>query len=241
MEFNIKEFPSVDYTKVWSAIRRICTSFVISRETKDKDGKKVAPHFHGWCCGGGFADSLDNITHPITSKTIENKVRDILRPYVNIKEDYSCHVMKIKNPKYLEIDFSYIDDNGDAWPARKPTVEEVALAYMHKEGNIQMEYNLSHPSDWYIQLWEQMKNVSDDDYEKKKHETKDIMQKNVMATLLELDRPPCLDDVKIAVAKQMILDNKLPTMGKVRAYATYICWHKDYNFPVSDYDIVKML
>lgn len=95
---------------------------------------------------------------------------------------------------------------------------KTALAYCYKQQDIVDEYNICYQYEDLYEHWLKMVQQWEETKEKKR-EYKDEICDYVSTTIVA--RPDSLDEIKLMVARKMVHDRKLPTMGKVRSYTLY--------------------
>lgn len=204
LEFRVdKCVPSVDYKSLFASLKAMAARFIVCFENKDKNGKSVKEHYHGYMqC------------EPVDGKQdryILDKARRFIKKFTNGKSS----------------DYFLRQKKGDTL---------TALAYCTKQQDVVDQHNISYTMDELQEKWHQMKDEWNSSKESKKEYKEDIIN-----YILEKDykTPPTLDEVKLEVAKKMVSDKKLPSMGKVRAYTLYVVL--TLNMKISEYDLYKML
>ena len=112
---------------------------------------------------------------------------------------------------------------------------KTALAYCMKQQNIVDEYNISYDPDELQEKWQELKA----NWEQQKDQKLEYKETLINYFLKQETKPTSLDGIKLLVAQKMVDDKKLPTMGKVRSYALYICLSLKVKIP--DIDLYKCI
>lgn len=143
-----------------------------------------------------------------------DQVRSIIKVGCQNNKQYAVRTMK-QNPKYGN---DYI---------------KTALAYCFKQQNLILEYNISYTLDDLVAHWQFMKGVWCEEKQAK------VDYKDEVADYIKQFDSFSLDEIKLSVARKMVSDKKLPTLGKVRSYALYGVLKN--NLKISDFDLYKCI
>lgn len=146
-----------------------------------------------------------------TDKQNIDKLRNIIKPFTASKTNYS--IQQIAK-----------DD------------EKSTLSYVTKQQDYVEEYNTSYTPE---QLIEHYKLKQKQQTEMNKTKTKDF-KTLLCKKFMETSNVTTMRDIKIWVARQLIEDDKLPVMSKVRAYTMFLI-HKCDIKTVFDEEIEKLL
>ena len=131
-------------------------------------------------------------------------------------------------------------DNKDQYMVRKMRNDtKTALAYCAKQQNIIEEYNTSYSFDDLAEKWKQMQEEWIQNKLNKENYKEAIVSYVLQNHNNDNQHLTPLDDVKLLVAKKMVSDKKLPSMGKVRSYALYALLTLDIK--ISELDMLKLL
>jgi hypothetical protein len=76
-------------------------------------------------------------------------------------------------------------------------------------------------------------------WEKQKQAKEDYKDKLVLLFLEREEIPSSLDEIKLEIAKILVADKKLPTMGKVRSYTLYVVL--TLKLPINELDLYKII
>lgn len=113
--------------------------------------------------------------------------------------------------------------------------DKTALAYCYKQQNIVDEYNIQYCYEDLYEHWLKMQQK----WEENKAQKREYKDEVINYFLETKDIPTTLDEIKLLVAKKMVIDKKLPTMGKVRSYTLYLVLSLDIN--ISPLELYKCI
>lgn len=145
-----------------------------------------------------------------TARQNQDKVRNIIKKYTTGK-------------------------SSDYFVRQQKNDTKTALAYCYKQQVVCDEYNISYTFEDLYDRWQQMKQQ----WEKQKQAKEDYKDKLVLLFLEREEIPSSLDEIKLEIAKILVADKKLPTMGKVRSYTLYVVL--TLKLPINELDLYKII